>query len=168
MLVEAAALVVRQLPDVGFLHLGDGPLRGEITARIEALGLWGRFVLAGFRDDVDRLTPHWDLSVLPSFTEGLPNVVLESLAAGVPVVATAVGGTPEALRDGVDGRLVPPRDPRLLADRIVSLLRSEEDRAAMGRRGRERIRAEFTHEAQARALFRVLEPLARRPAPLAC
>ena len=76
----------------------------------------------GFRDDLDRFLPHWDLSVLPSFTEGLPTVVLESYAAGVPVVATAVGGTPEAVADGVDGYLVPPGDPAALARRILDVL----------------------------------------------
>ncbi len=110
-LVEAAAIVARSDPGAGFIHFGDGPLRETIQRRIAELGLERRFILAGFRDDLDRFLPHWDLSVLPSFTEGLPTVVLESYAAGVPVVATAVGGTPEAVADGVDGYLVPPGDP---------------------------------------------------------
>ena len=93
--------------------------------------------------------PHWDLSVLPSFTEGLPTVVLESYAAGVPVVATAVGGTPEAVADGVDGYLVPPGDPTALARRILDLLKSENQRIAMGQRGRERICSEFSFDTQA-------------------
>jgi glycosyltransferase involved in cell wall biosynthesis len=148
-LVEAAPLVTQEYPGVGFVHFGDGVLRSQIEARILELGLEGRFVLAGFRDDLDRHLPNFDLTVLPSFTEGLPNVVLESLAAGVPVVATAVGGTPEVLADGVDGLLVPPGDPEALASRISQLLAMGEARKQMGLRGRERVRARFTFEERA-------------------
>ncbi len=148
-LVDAAAIVARSDPGAGFIHFGDGPLREPIRRRIEELGLQRRFILAGLRDDLDRFLPHWDLSVLPSFTEGLPTVVLESYAAGVPVVATAVGGTPEAVADGVDGYLVPPGDPAALAARVLDVLNLGEERKTMGRRGRARIRAEFTFEAQA-------------------
>jgi glycosyltransferase involved in cell wall biosynthesis len=161
-LVEAAALVARSDPGAGFIHFGDGPLREPIRRRIGELGLEGRFVLAGLRDDLDRFLPHWDLSVLPSFTEGLPTVVLESYAAGVPVVATAVGGTPEAVADGVDGYLVPPGEPAALAGRILDLLASRERRTAMGRRGRDRIRAEFTFDAQAARFRELCEALANR------
>ncbi len=66
----------------------------------------GRFILAGFRGDLDRLIPHFDLLTLSSHTEGMPNVILEAFAAGVPVVATAVGGTPELVEDGRSGFLV--------------------------------------------------------------
>ena len=161
-LVEAAAIVAGSDPGAGFIHFGDGPLREPIRRRIEELGLERRFILAGLRDDLDRFLPHWDLSVLPSFTEGLPTVVLESYAAGVPVVATAVGGTPEAVADGVDGYLVPPGDRNALARRILDVLRAGDRRREMGRRGRDRIRAGFTFDAQARRFQEVCEGLARR------
>jgi glycosyltransferase involved in cell wall biosynthesis len=156
-LVEAAAIVVRSNPDVSFIHFGDGPLRETIRHRIGDLGLEQRLILAGLRDDLDRFLPHWDLCVLPSFTEGLPTVVLESYAAGVPVVATAVGGTPEAVTDGVDGYLVPPGDPMSLARRILDVLELGDERIAMGRRGRERIRAKFAFDAQAVRFRRLCE-----------
>jgi glycosyltransferase involved in cell wall biosynthesis len=164
-LVEAAAIVVRSDPGAGFIQFGDGPHREAISRRIRELGLERRFILAGFRDDLDRLLPHWDLSVLPSFTEGLPTVVLESYAAGVPVVATAVGGTPEAVADGVDGYLVPPGDPVALARRILALLAADDHRQEMGRVGRQRIRAEFSFDAQAIRFQRVCRDLVaqRRP-----
>jgi len=158
-LVEAAAIVARSDPGAGFIHFGDGPLREAISQRIGELGLERRFILAGFRDDLDRFLPHWDLCVLPSFTEGLPTVVLESYAAGVPVVATAVGGTPEAVADGVDGYLVPPGDPATLARRILDLLGADDRRHEMGKLGRLRIRAEFTFDAQARRLLGVCAEL---------
>jgi glycosyltransferase involved in cell wall biosynthesis len=164
-LVEAAAIVTRSDSEVGFIHFGDGPLRETLARRIAALGHEARFVLAGFRDDIDRFMPHWDLAVLPSFTEGLPNVVLEAYAAGVPVVATAVGGTPEAVADGVDGYLVPPGDPAALAGRILDALRLGEARKAMGQRGRERIQARFTFEVQALRYQELFDDLtARGPA----
>jgi len=166
-LVEAAAIVARSDPGAGFIHFGDGPLREAISRRIEELGLERRFILAGFRDDLDRFLPHWDLSVLPSFTEGLPTVVLESYAAGIPVVATAVGGTPEAVADGVDGYLVPPGDPIALARRILDLLKDEDKRRDMGLLGRDRVRAEFTFGAQAIRFQRVCEDLVRRRRPSA-
>jgi glycosyltransferase involved in cell wall biosynthesis len=158
-LVEAAAIVARSDPGAGFIHFGDGPLREAISRRIGELGLERRFILAGFRDDLDRFLPHWDLSVLPSFTEGLPTVVLESYAAGVPVVATAVGGTPEAVADGVDGYLVPPGDSSALARRILDVLESVDRRRHMGMLGRQRIRAEFTFESQALRFQGVCEEL---------
>ena len=158
-LVEAAAVVARSDPGAGFIHFGDGPLRETIRRQIEELNLERRFILAGFRDDLDRFLPHWDLSVLPSFTEGLPTVVLESYAAGVPVVATAVGGTPEAVSDGVDGYLVPPGDSSALARRILDVLESVDRRRHMGMLGRQRIRAEFTFEAQALRFQGVCEEL---------
>jgi glycosyltransferase involved in cell wall biosynthesis len=161
-LVEAAAIVTRSDPGVGFVHFGDGPLRKPLEQRIAALGLEGRFILAGFRDDLDRFLPHWDLSALPSFTEGMPNVVLESYAAGVPVVATAVGGTPEAVADGVDGFLVPPGDPAALARCILDVLNLGDARKTMGRCGQERIRAQFTFEAQALRYRELLEDLRTR------
>jgi glycosyltransferase involved in cell wall biosynthesis len=147
-LVEAAGILARSHPGVGFVHFGDGPLQETLSRRIAELGLEGQFILAGFRDDLDRFLPHWDLAVLPSFTEGLPNVVLEAFAAGVPVVATAVGGTPEVVEDGSSGYLVPPGDPEALARRIVDSLLSEEERQSMGQRGRKRILTEFTFAAQ--------------------
>jgi glycosyltransferase involved in cell wall biosynthesis len=149
-LVEAAHRVVREVPDAGFVHFGDGPLRPSIQQRITALGLDRRFVLAGFRDDVHRAFPHFDLFALPSYTEGLPCVVLEAFAARVPVVATAVGGTPEVVTDGENGRLVPPRDPVSLARRIVELL-LDPDRPTLGDRGRRLVLDRFTFEVQAHA-----------------
>jgi glycosyltransferase involved in cell wall biosynthesis len=167
-LVEAAAIVTRSEPGVRFIHFGEGPLRAPLKARIARLGLEQRFILAGFRKDIDQFIPHWDVSVLPSFTEGLPTVVLESYAAGVPVVATAVGGTPEVVSDGVDGYLVPPGDPSALAQRILDVLKLGEARKEMGRRGQERIRTEFTFKAQSELYQQVYrQVLGPQPPPRA-
>jgi glycosyltransferase involved in cell wall biosynthesis len=158
-LVEAAAQVVRQLPDVGFVVFGDGPLRSEIEAAIAKHQLQGRFVLAGFQRDLNQWLPNLDLGVMSSYTEGLPVILLETFAAGVPMVATAVGGIPEVLADGVTGRLVPPGQPTQLAERIVELLRDEPTRHEMGRRAREKVGDAFSfarQSAQYEALFQRL------------
>jgi glycosyltransferase involved in cell wall biosynthesis len=156
-LVEAAA----RLGDssTGFIHFGDGPLREKVRHRIAALGLADRFVLAGFRNDLDQLMPCFDVLALPSFTEGMPNVVLEAFASGVPVVATAVGGTPEIVQEGVNGRLVAPGKPDELADRIRDVLTHDAERTAMGARGRRRVLEEFTFEAQARQYLQLFDEL---------
>jgi len=121
-LVDAFCEVARAVQSAGLVLFGDGPERNRIAKQIADLDLGRRCVLAGFRDDLDDFMPHFDVFVLPSFTEGLPNVALEALAARVPVVATAVGGTPEVVRQGIDGYLVPPGDPGAMAGRIVHLL----------------------------------------------
>ncbi|MFO0907033.1 MAG: glycosyltransferase [Isosphaeraceae bacterium] len=155
-LVEAAAEVARERPDVGFVHLGDGPLRPVLQERVNTLGLAERFRFAGFRADVARLFPHFDLFTLPSYTEGLPCVVLEAFAAGVAVVATAVGGTPEIVVDRVgdpdeNGCLVPPGDAAALARSLVALLDDPEARRRLAANGRRRVLELFTFHRQAEA-----------------
>ena len=167
-LVEAAARVAAADPGVGFVHFGDGPLRSALTERVESLGLRGRFMFAGFRADVHKAFAHFDVFVLPSYTEGLPCVVLEAFAAGVPVVATAVGGTPEVVEDGVNGRLAPPGDSRALASRLAELIGDSRRRASMGERGRRLVLERFSFEGQAEAYRSLFEGLrasrAARPA----
>ncbi len=158
-LIEAAAAICPRYQDVGFVICGDGPLRNQLAAQIKASGLEGCVVLAGFRNDLDQLMPMFDIFVLPSFAEGLPNVVMEAFAAGVPVVATAVDGTPEVVDEGVSGFLVPPRNAEVLADRIGRLLDNGR-RREMGQRGRERVHREFTFAAQAAKYRRLFERLA--------
>src|SRR5262249_38555149 len=109
-LVQAAATVMEACPEVGFVLFGDGPEEGNLQPRIPMLGPARRVVMAGFRSDLDRYLPQLDLFVLSSHTEGMPNVVLEACAAGVPVVATAVGGTPEVVDDEASGWLVQSGD----------------------------------------------------------
>jgi len=158
-LVEAAAITTGSHPGIGFALFGGGPLRGRLEQRIKKLGLADRFVLAGFRKDLDRLIPAWDLAVIPSYTEGLPNIALEAFAAVVPVVGTVVGGVPEVIEHGISGFLVPPGDPKALAGGILEALGSEDRRRSMGERGRHRIENHFTFAAQAtqyRQLFQEL------------
>jgi glycosyltransferase involved in cell wall biosynthesis len=158
-LVEAAAEVVKEVPEVGFVIFGQGPLREALLKQIVELRLTDRVVLGGFRSDLPRLLPSLDLSVLPSYTEGLPVAVLEAMAAALPVVATAVGGTPEVIEDGVSGRLVPSGDAAALAGRMVELLGDNAGRRALGERARQRVRRHFTFAAQSEQYQRLFARL---------
>jgi glycosyltransferase involved in cell wall biosynthesis len=160
-LIDAAAIVLDRDPSASFVLFGEGPLRESLSRQILARGLKHTFILAGFRRDLDDFLPHLDLMVLPSFTEGLPNVVLEAFAAGVPVVATEVGGTPEVVKHGVNGLLVRPGDAQALARAICQLLASEQRRREMGQRGRKLVEAQFTFEAQRRWYLQLFRSLAR-------
>lgn len=148
--VEAAAIVARTRSDVGFVVFGEGPMRASLTAQIARLGLQERFVLAGFRADLTHYLPHLDLAVMTSITEGLPVFLLEAFAAGVPMVATAVGGIPEVLEEGRSGYLVASGDAAGLGRRILDAVRDDDVRHAMGRHGLERVRRDFSFERQAR------------------
>lgn len=165
-LVEAAARICKEHPDAGVVLFGDGSLRPELEQRIAELGIGSRIVLPGFRTDLDSLIGAADVVALPSFTEGLPNVALEASAAGVPVVATAVGGTPEAVADGETGFLVPPGQPGLLASRVGELLADAGLRSRFGAAGLARMRSFFTFEAQAQAYLQLLDRIVvpRQPA----
>jgi glycosyltransferase involved in cell wall biosynthesis len=162
-LVDAAAEVALAHSSVGFVLFGEGPLRNSLVRQIREKGLEGRFILAGFRSDFDQYLPCLDLVVLPSFTEGLPNVALEALAVGVPVVATTVGGTPEVVEDGLSGYLVPPGDSAALARRISDVLASDAERQRMGLRGRQRIVKDFTFSTQAEHYLRLFAELTGEP-----
>jgi len=162
--VEAAALVVKQRPDVGFVLFGDGPLRREIAGLIGERGMQSKFVIAGFRNDLSRLLPNLDINVMSSFTEGLPVILLEAGAAAVPTVATSVGGIPEVIDDGRTGFLVPAGDASALAQRIVTLLDNDAQRKAMGRAVCDRVRRDFSFAESSRRYYELFQQLVRTSA----
>ena len=130
-LVDAFAEVARRAPAARLALVGDGPLRQEVEARVQALGLSGRVQLKGPVDDVWPELAAADIFVMPSHREPLGIAVLEAMAAGLPVVASRVGGLPELVEAGVNGELVPPGDPLALASAVLALEPAER-RAAMG------------------------------------
>lgn len=141
--LEAAALVRAECPDARFLIVGDNRVnvayRNDLKRLAQRLGLHTVLRFTGFRNDAADLLSLCSVSVLASLSEGLSNTLLESMAAGIPVVATAVGGNPEAVEDGVTGILVPPKDSAALAAAICRILYDKELAAAMGRAGRRRV-----------------------------
>jgi L-malate glycosyltransferase len=110
------------------------------------LGLGQRIVFTGFRGDVPDLLSEVAISVLPSLSEGTSNTLLESMAAGVPVIATRVGGNPEVIEDGVSGLLVPPRDSAALAAAMDRLLEDESLALVLGQAGMRRVSELFSLE----------------------
>jgi glycosyltransferase involved in cell wall biosynthesis len=120
----------------------------EFAARC---GVAGHVTFTGLRTDVPAVLGSLTVSVMPSLNEALSNVVLESMAAGAPTVATRVGGTPEAVSDGVSGILVPPADSAALADAIVYLLKDRQLATHLGRCARERIAEHFSVRRMVRA-----------------
>lgn len=121
-LLDAALHVWQRHPQAHFVWVGAGDLHDALTKQIIAAGAQDRIHLAGRRSDVPYLLASADLFVLPSVSEGMPNVILEAMAASLPIVATAVDGTRELIQDGVTGRLVPPRDSAALATAISDML----------------------------------------------
>ncbi|MEP7381410.1 MAG: glycosyltransferase [Gemmatimonadota bacterium] len=154
-LLRALPRVLAERGRARLVLVGDGEDRRALEALATSLGVRERVTFAGRRPQ--RPTMHWlfDVSVLSSRGEGFPNSIVEGMAAGRPLVATAVGGVPDVVVDGETGFLVPPGSPEALADRIVALLRDPALRAAMGAAGARRARSEF----HASAVVRRLEAL---------
>jgi len=144
--LEAAARVGARLPQARFLIVGDGELRGRVESRVRELGLAGRCVMTGFRNDLDRLMPVFTVFCLSSHMEGLGTSLLDAMCFSRPIVATAAGGIPEAVEDGVTGRVVPVRRPDELAAALLEVLSDERRQAAMGAAGRRRFEERFTSE----------------------
>jgi glycosyltransferase involved in cell wall biosynthesis len=133
-------------PDLRLVLVGDGPERPRIVARVAELGLQACVEFAGYRtqDEVANLLAGADAFVLPSFAEGVPVVLMEAMASGLPVIATRVAGVPELVTDGETGLLVPPGDTASLARAIVDLLDTPPHRrAAMGEAGRAKVVQDF-------------------------
>lgn len=146
--LDAARQVLAVAPDTRFLIVGDGVGFDEVGRRVREMGLDGRVLLTGFRRDIPEVMAALDVLVLPSIrSEAIPQVIPQALAVGRPVVASTVGGSPELIRDGENGRLVPPGDTRALADAILALLRAPERARAMARAGQAMVQAGLTIDA---------------------
>ncbi len=138
-LLEAAALVLAEIPSAHFLVVGGGELEPELKEMAKQLGIDRSVHFVGIRPDVENLLAAADLFVSSSQWEGLPTVILESMAAHIPVVATDVSGTREIVQDGVTGLLVPPQDPPALAQAIATMIRDQNRATKMGERAYHRV-----------------------------
>ncbi len=143
--IEAAARVLPRAKDVTFLIVGEGPEEERLRARVASLGLADQVQLLGFREDLLSVFRSLDLFVIPS-VEGdtIPQVLMQALAMGLPVVSTTVGSIPDVVQDGRTGFVVPPRNADALAERILTLLADAGLRAEMGRRGRALVEQEYS------------------------
>jgi glycosyltransferase involved in cell wall biosynthesis len=154
-LLEAAALLSPEFPDMRVVIVGetspDNPqYADQLRALARRLGVGDRTVFTGRRSDIPALLRTFTVSVLPSLSEGLSNVLLESMAAGVPVVATTVGDAADVVTESKTGLLVPPGDPQAIAAAVARVLRTPAFAAAMGEAGRRLIEKDFSLERMAR------------------
>ena len=154
-LLDAWPSVLAEFPDARLLVVGDGSLRDALAHRAGALGIASSVLFAGFRSDMPRVLDALDVLALPSLYEGMPLTAIEASAMAKPVVATAVDGTPEVIREGRTGRLVPPRDPAALSRALRSLLRDPAAAQRMGAAGRDFVLDRFDLVRQVEATARV-------------
>jgi glycosyltransferase involved in cell wall biosynthesis len=165
-LIDAVPSVLRRFPDATFTLAGGGPEKTRLTSHAATRGVADALSWLGHRDDVETLAAAADIFVLPSRSEAFPNALLEAMAAGLPAIATSVGGIPEIIDDGRTGLLVRRDDPAELADALCRLMSDERLAAVLGAAARERIRASYSFErmtAQFEALY-AAELVRRQPA----
>lgn len=160
--VHAMVHVAHAIPGVQGLIVGDGHDEHRLRAKVAKLGLTESIHFAGYHRDMARIYAAIDLLVLPSLSEGLPNVVLEAMAHGRPVVASRVGGVPELIEDGISGVLVPPSDSPALARAIVTLLLDPGRRDVMGKAARDRIEREFSVQMRTKRILSTYAALLQR------
>lgn len=154
-LLQACERILTHEPNSRLLIVGDGPLRGELVRKAKALGLDQRVVFAGQRQDVAKLLSAMDVFVLPSLTEGQPMALLEAMAAGRAIVATAVGDVPAILKGGDAGILVAPGDTIGMADGILRLLRDASQASAYSRRAKTEVIEHYSSAAMAKEYLKV-------------
>lgn len=142
--IKAAKLIIENRKDISFLAVGKGPLLDEMENMIA--DNYSKYIhFTGFRYDVDEILMASDLSILCSnHGEGISNTIMESMAWGVPVIATGTGGTPEIINDGINGILLPDNNPQYLADKIISLIDDDLRRMQMGANARVLVRNRFS------------------------
>ena len=162
-LIDAAAEVLRRFPDARFEFVGSGPELGTLRERARICGVAHAVAFLGHREDVaDRLADA-DIFVLPSRSEAFPNALLEAMAAGLPVVASAVGGILELVDDGRNGLLVPAGDPRALADRLCRLMAEANLGERLGEQARRHVESRYSFDRMVAAFEKLyIEELARR------
>lgn len=165
-LLKAAARVIRRVPDAQFQIVGDGPRRQVLERQAASLHISAQVQFLGHRDDVPRLLQESDIFAFPSFMEASPNAVLEAMSAGLPIVATRVGGIPEVIEHERSGLLVPPGDDRALAAGILRFIERPAIACAFGEAARQAVDGRFSFDrmvGEFQGLY--LDELAARVAP---
>ncbi len=162
LLIKAAPKVIDRFPNSKIIFVGkdlerDGVYERELIDLAKNLNIENKIIFTGYRDDVIDIINSFDLFVLPSLAEGLPVVILEAMACGIPVVATSVGGNEEIVKDGVTGTIVPPGDSESLARAIIYNLENPEVSNRMGERSYERVKKYFTRQQMLERTFKIYE-----------
>ena len=157
--LQAFKKVVEKEPFTKAIIIGDGQEMERLMNFCSDNGLRDRVIFAGHQNNIANFYQIMDIVVLPSFSEGLPNVVLEAMAFKIPVIATSVGGVPEVIMGGLNGTLVPPGDPKAMAEKIIRLLANENGRQTMGESGYRSLYPKFSPEHRARQILTLYEEL---------
>jgi glycosyltransferase involved in cell wall biosynthesis len=160
--LTAAARVLNHLPDAKFVVVGDGPDRAKLDGLIDELGIRGSVRMLGRRDDMPAVYASLDLMVSSSRREGLPIAILEGMASRLPLIATPVGAVPTVVSDGRTGVLVPAEAPKLLATRIIGLLRDDSLRERLGSAARQLVEDQFSAQRMTADYLGVYEAAAAR------
>lgn len=145
-LIASAPLIMQEFPNTRFVLVGDGERRGDFEKQAGDLGLSGSFLFMGRRSDIPEILASCDIAVLPSRAEGLPNAVLEYLAAGLPTIVSGVGGNTELITHERTGLIVPPEDSAALSAAFLTLLRDPEHALSLAQRGHEFVVQSFSYE----------------------
>ena len=162
LLLASLKLVLLSLPQTRLVLAGEGPLRQELEALVSEMGISKSVIFAGAIADTAPLYRDLDVVVLPSLSEGTSISLLEAMASGVPVVATAVGGTPDLLAGGASGMLVPSGDAAAMASAVMRLLRDSELRSQLAAKGRERVTSNFSQLAMVIAYEELYHSILRK------
>ncbi len=160
--IQVAERVLKSKPDAQFVFVGDGPMRPEIEEEIRAAGLEGRIRLAGLRRDIPQMLSCFDVFILTSLWEGLPRVIPQAMSVGVPVVANAVDGVSEVIREGINGYSVQPGDVSRMTEHILHLLANESARSEMGSQGRKTAETDFSLKNMVARIEELYEDLLRQ------
>ena len=160
--IKAMPHILKEFPDTRLIIVGDGPLRPTLEELCRELGVADRIMFLGYRKDVEGLVADFDIFMMPSLTEGLSLALLEVMALGKPSVATEVGGTPEVIRSGTNGLLVPSKDERALARAVGDLLSSEIQAQKMGMMAKETVAKGFTAKLMADKTMDVYDEILRK------
>ena len=168
-LVDALPLLRKSNPELKFklLVVGEGPERGRLERAVEGTALSTRVLFIGHAEDIAPYYALADVLALPSHSEGSPNVLLEAMAAEVPVVATSVGGVPEMALAEESALLVPPHEPRLLANALHRLLSSPELAQTLRANASARVASHFSHQSYAESLIRIYQEIVSEPRAVA-
>jgi len=142
--IKSAFVVSKRFPQTKFMIVGEGPQRRDLETLVERLGIKDRVVFAGGAEEVFPYLSAFDIGVLSSSSEGFSNSILEYMLAGLPVVASGVGGNPEIIDEGENGYLVPPGEPQPLAEKIMALLGDERLRLSLGENARFKVLENFS------------------------
>jgi glycosyltransferase involved in cell wall biosynthesis len=162
-LIASAPAVIEDFPNTRFVFAGDGESRAAFETQVVQLGLQHNFIFLGRRNDIPDVLASCDIAVLPSRAEGLPNAVLEYMAAGLPTVASNVGGNGELVEDGVTGFLVPPENSQALSAALLRLLRDPELSRQIASNGQRLATQNFSFERLIREVDELYTELLERP-----